>query len=145
MAFPKQWWCARTKLRAKAAGGAELAKAVSDETLRSSQLAFTEHDTNKNGTIELGELAALLRALDLLRFVAALPSVPVSRAAAAPTRAAVACTAGDGGGVGGDVSDALWNQRYDFRELLCAASVLSPDCCSWPVVSVPQVTRTTKL
>lgn len=103
------WW----KARAKEAGEG----GVSDETLRSSQLAFTEHDPHKNGTIELDELAALLRALDLLRFVAALPTVPPD----APTSEL-----------------RIWNQRYDFRELLSAASVLSPDCCSWPAEEVPQ-------
>lgn len=55
------WW----KKQAKAAGDG----GISDEVLRSSQEAFTEYDTNKNGGIELDEIGALLKALDLLKYM----------------------------------------------------------------------------
>eukprot|EP01052_Picozoa_sp_SAG31_P034029 SAG31_NODE_3918_length_3751_cov_31.273001_2_plen_107_part_00 len=55
------WW----KKQAKAAGDG----GISDEILRSSQEAFTDYDKNKNGGIEVDEIGALLRALDLLKYV----------------------------------------------------------------------------
>ena len=55
------WW----KKQSKEAGDG----AISDEVLRSSQEAFTEYDTNKNGGIELDEVYGLLTGLDLLKYV----------------------------------------------------------------------------
>ena len=55
------WW----KRQAKAAGDG----GISDEVLRTSQEAFTEYDINKNGGIEVDEIGALLKALDLLKYV----------------------------------------------------------------------------
>ena len=51
------------KKQAKAAGDG----GISDEVLRTSQEAFTEYDINKNGGIEVDEIGALLKALDLLK------------------------------------------------------------------------------
>jgi hypothetical protein len=117
-----------------------------------SQVAFTDHDTNKNGTIELDELAALLRALDLTRFIAVLPAAPAAPAnggAAADGGAARArshcpcvlplihftpysvplflkreCDLTLGAAAAAD-EESVWSQRYDFRELLAAVHLLS--------------------
>jgi phosphatidylinositol-3,4,5-trisphosphate 3-phosphatase/dual-specificity protein phosphatase PTEN len=108
------WWKARS---AEAGEGK-----VSDETLKSSQVAFRDYDTNENGTIELEELDALLRALDLVRFVPeSLPEVEDLAGDADP-----ATTDAD------HVSQDVWLARFDFREHLVAALTLSPDGRSWP-------------
>lgn len=113
------WWKARS---AEAGEGR-----ISDETLKSSQVAFREYDTNENGTIELEELDALLRALDLVRFVPeSLPEVEVAKAPD-PTS-----TASD------DVSQDVWLARFDFRDQLVAAPSLSPDGREWPAHMVPK-------
>eukprot|EP01051_Picozoa_sp_SAG22_P009172 SAG22_NODE_745_length_7499_cov_2.796622_8_plen_308_part_00 len=71
----------------------------------------------------------MLKALDLLRFVAQLPAVPAARCS--PSNAAAEHDAA------AEDRD-IWSQRWDFRELLSAASVLSPECCGWPAAELPQ-------
>lgn len=117
------WWKARS---AEAGEGR-----ISDETLKSSQVAFREYDTNENGTIELEELDALLRALDLIRFVPeALPQ--------AETGPSQEVSDPSASGSGDDASQDVWLSRFDFRDQLVAALALSPDGREWPAHLVPK-------
>lgn len=112
------WW----KAQAKKDGESKL----SDETLETSRTAFQEYDSNQNGTIEFEELDALLKALDLLRFLAEL-ELPEDDG---PDPVAAEAEGGDGSAAAAPSQD-VWLSRFDFRELLVAAPALSPDRRPW--------------